>query len=272
MQSAANCTERRTAASRVASFCVVAAVYLTVNVSQAADVRWVTAKQIGPAYVKTDFQLDSRTMTALSHLSSNQTDLATKLGLTIPTTPVQITIFRSRRAMDSYVRARIPEGAGRAALFVKSGGSSQVYAHYNRNLEVDIRHESTHAFLHAALPYVPLWLDEGIAEYFEVAPSNRFSKHEHLKSLKRAMWFRWKPNLDRLEALTSLSDMQEDEYRESWAWVHFMMHGPPAAQNVLKDYLHEIAAGGFAGPIAPKLRAAVPNLDKKLKDHLKAVR
>ena len=36
-----------------------------------------------------------------------------------------------------------------------------------RQFEADLRHECTHALLHAALPYVPLWLDEGLASLYE---------------------------------------------------------------------------------------------------------
>ncbi|GIT30210.1 MAG: hypothetical protein Ct9H300mP1_22560 [Planctomycetaceae bacterium] len=32
----------------------------------------------------------------------------------------------------------------------------------------DLRHEFTHGVLHSSLKRVPLWLDEGLAEYFEV--------------------------------------------------------------------------------------------------------
>lgn len=238
----------------------------------AAEPRWVTASQIGPTYVKADFRLDDRVLNALSHLDSTKSDLQTRLGLSIPSTPIELTLFRARRGMDAYIRSRVPEGVGRAALFVKSGNSSRVYAYYNSKLDVDLRHESTHAFLHAGLPYVPLWLDEGLAEYFEVEPRQRISGHPHLKSLKRAMWFRWKPNLERLESLSSLADMKEDEYRESWAWAHFMLHGPEPARTVLRTYLADIARGEFAGKLEPKLAAAVGDPGAALKAHLKAVR
>lgn len=244
----------------------------TMTAAHSAEPRWATSQQFGPAYVKAEFPLDQRTVNALRHLDTTRSDLTERLGLEIPAAPVEIHLFRSRRSYDYYIRQRIPEGVGRAALFVKNGDAGRVYAYYSGRLDVDMRHESTHAFLHAALPFVPLWLDEGIAEYFEVAPSARHSRHQHLSALERAMWFRWKPRLDRLEALTKLSDMGEAEYRESWAWVHFMFHGPPEVQNVLKTYLQEIANGGYPGAIAPRLKAVVADPDKQLKIHLKAIR
>ena len=56
----------------------------------------------------------------------------------------------------------------RPALFILEGGSPGVYTYRKPDLDIDVRHECTHALLHSALPVVPLWLDEGIAKYFEV--------------------------------------------------------------------------------------------------------
>lgn len=238
----------------------------------AQEPRWAVSQQIGEAYVKAEYRLDDRSLDALAHLSSTRSDLEQKLGLRIPQAPVEIHLFRSRGSFDRYVRRYVPQGAGRAALFVKNGDGGKVFAYYSSNIYIDMRHESTHAFLHASLPYVPLWLDEGLAEYFEVRPGARRTGHEHLRSLKRSIWFRWKPRIDRLESLQNLSDMREGEYRESWAWVHFMIEGPPEARRVLQDYLADIAAGRFPGAIAPRLRAVFPDLEKQLVSHLKSTK
>ena len=64
---------------------------------------------------------------------------------------------------------------------MKGRGPGKVFAYKSKALPVDVRHEGTHGLLHAALPMVPLWLDEGLAEYFEVPgrqPSLRQSASE----------------------------------------------------------------------------------------------
>ena len=43
-----------------------------------------------------------------------------------------------------------------------------VYTYWGNRIQQDLRHELTHAILHSVLKDVPLWLDEGLAEYFEV--------------------------------------------------------------------------------------------------------
>lgn len=233
---------------------------------------WATSQQIGSAFVRSEFPLDGRTEAALADLATTRRDLEQRLGLTVPDAPVSISLFRTRRSYDTYIRNRIPAGVGRAALFVQDRNGGHVYAYYGRRLNVDLRHESTHAFLNAALPYVPLWLDEGLAEYFEVAPPLRYARHEHLANVKRSLWRRWRPRLVRLEALTDLADMGEAEYREAWAWAHFLLHGPEPARNALRTYLAEIAAGGFAGTLEPRLRRTFPDLEAALLRHVKTIR
>ena len=67
----------------------------------------------------------------------------------------------------TYIEAHYPDIPYRRALFIKEHGLAGLYAYRHADLAVDLRHECTHAMLHASLPYVPLWLDEGLAEYFE---------------------------------------------------------------------------------------------------------
>ena len=42
-----------------------------------------------------------------------------------------------------------------------------VYTYSSPRLEEDLRHEATHALLRGSFGDLPLWLDEGLAEYFE---------------------------------------------------------------------------------------------------------
>ena len=234
--------------------------------------RWADVRSVGQITVRSEFPLDVRSASALNQLGPTQRDIETRLGLTIPEKPIEIHLFRNRRTFDEYIRQRVPAGVGRTALFVQSHDAGRVYAYYSDHMHVDVRHESTHALLHSALPYVPLWLDEGLGEYFEMAPRDRFAGHPSLRSLKRKRWMRWRPNLTRLESLSELRDMGADEYSESWGWVHWMLHGPEPVQRVLREYLDEIARGGYPGAIEPRLRRVVRDPSAAMRAHLWAVR
>jgi hypothetical protein len=62
--------------------------------------------------------------------------------------------------------------------------------------------------------------------------------------------------------------MEKPEYREAWAWVHFMLHGDPAARKVLLDYLRELRTNATPEPLLPRLKRAVPDPAAALKRHL----
>ena len=233
--------------------------------------RWADVRDLGTIDILSEFPLDARSATALNELPPTRVALETDLGLTIPDKPIEIYLFRGRRSFDEYVRRRVPQGAGRTALFVQGHDAGRVYAYYSGHMDVDVRHESTHALLHSAMAYVPLWLDEGLAEYYEVAPRFRYAGHPSLKAVRRAMWFRWRPNLTRLESLSDLRDMGEEEYRESWAWVHWMVNGPEPVRQVLRDYLDEIARGGFPGAIEPRLKKVVADPSAAMRAHLRTL-
>jgi hypothetical protein len=148
---------------------------------------------------------------------------------------------------------------------VGGGGELKVFTWMGDHLRTDLRHELTHALLNGVLKNVPLWLDEGLAGYFELSPGAAGVNPQHLEALRRGPF---QPDLGRLEQLKEVAQMQKPEYREAWAWVHFMLKGSPAARKVLLDHLQTLRANPNAGELLPKLREAVPDLDRALSDHL----
>ena len=68
----------------------------------------------------------------------------------------------------SFFRDRYPDFPKRRAFFVETDTQLAVYAQWGDRVAEDLRHEVAHGYLHAIVPSIPLWLDEGLAEYFEV--------------------------------------------------------------------------------------------------------
>jgi hypothetical protein len=191
------------------------------------------------------------------------------LGIEAEERPIEVNLFASRRSYRDFLELRIPGGASRIALFVKGVDRGRVYVYRHRGFEVDVRHECTHALLHNSLPYVPLWLDEGLAEYFEVPPELRATQNPHLASIRRASLIHWSPSLTQLEAFENLSEMNGQDYRDSWAWVHFMLHGPLEARQTLSNYLYDVRSGNPAGLLSERLADAVPQLQWQLAIHFR---
>ena len=235
-----------------------------------APADWVARETTGIFEIQSEYALndkDSREL--IQQITALQNDVQTLLNLKSENRPVEISLFKNRSTYRAHLSQRVPEGMNRPALFVQGTDMGRVYVYRHWGFDVDLRHESTHAVLHNALPYVPMWLDEGLAEYFEVVALKRSSGNPHLASLKRAILFGWRPSLPHLEAAEDLADMGANEYREAWAWAHFMLHGPPEVRQVLSDFLFDIQSGEAAGLLSERLAETVPNADVRLVEHIR---
>jgi hypothetical protein len=173
------------------------------------------------------------------------------------------------------MKVKYPELAKlkRRAFFVAQprsvGGAEDllVYTFWEDRAErvrTDLRHELTHALLHSVLRDVPLWLDEGLAEYYEVPPDANGVNAQHLDQIGGD----FAPDLTRLERLGQVAQMSPAEYREAWAWAHFMLRGDPAARAALLAYLQQLRGTPNVGPLQPKLAAEVENLNDVLVRHV----
>lgn len=245
------------------------AVLLTTPDSVSAD--WVEIQTIDMFQVRSEFPLsDAQGRRLQQELRQLRRDIEQMLGVRIAQEPVEINLFASRRSYRKFLALRVPEGVSRPALYVKGTDMARVYVYRRLGFETDLRHECTHAVLHTAFPYVPLWLDEGFAEYFEVPARDRASKNPHLGSIRRALWFGWRPNLAKLERHHDLSEMTGTDYRDSWAWVHYFLHGPAEVRQVMSNYLYDIRVGEPAGRLSDRLAADLPEARKGLIKHFRS--
>ncbi len=187
---------------------------------------------------------------------------------------VQVYLFEDRPHYQRFMQSRYPELPDRPAFFVAQprsiGGAEDllVYTFWGERIQQDLRHELTHALLHSVIRDVPLWLDEGLAEYFELPPDRKGLNAAHLASLRRGPLGPYKPDLTRLEGLTEVKQMAPTEYRESWAWVHLMLRDKPEAKVVLTNYLRQLRLNANPGPLEPKLAAVFASPDEAFDKHL----
>ena len=248
----------------VLALCLVS----TLTAAVRAEGDWVDFFSVGPFECRSEFKLDDSQKLRLE-LQQLKSDVESTLKLKPVNTPVQINLFRNRRSYFRHVSKRFPAGAKRQALYLQGTDMGRIYVYRHSKCRTDILHEACHAILHNDLPYLPIWLDEGFAEYFEVPPNQRLDKHPHLGGLRWRIRFGWKPRLHALEKKRGLNDMRAADYRESWAWVHFMLHGPREARQVLADYLNSIQDADPPGFLSAHLERRLPNAERRLVQHLK---
>ncbi|MEX0979423.1 MAG: hypothetical protein WDZ48_11245 [Pirellulales bacterium] len=230
---------------------------------------WVDERRAGTFLCRADFPLDSYEE-LFGQLAELQNHLARVLSVEPAREPVELYLFADKRAYHRYLKARMPLVPDRRALFVKGAGPGKVFVYRSEELAVDVRHEGTHALLHASLPMVPLWLDEGLAEYFEVPAQERPFRKDYLDKLKWNIRLGTIPRLVQLEGRRQLAEMSEADYRYVWAWVHFMVHGPAEAHDELVAFLADIHARIPPGRLSERLERRLPGIDRRLVNHLKA--
>jgi hypothetical protein len=197
--------------------------------------------------------------------------LQRELRLPAGNTLIQVYLFDDQDKYEAFMRDRFPWLPVRRAYFIadqKRPGSADdlsVYTWLGPHLRTDLRHELTHALLHSVLKGVPLWLDEGLAGFFEQPPAHNGVNPEHLDALRKGPF---QPDLARLEKIGQVRQMEKPEYRESWAWVHFLLRGDPRAKAALLDYVQLLRDDPAPGPLLPRLREAVPDPVAALAEHL----
>ena len=180
---------------------------------------------------------------------------------------VVVYLFRDEDRYRETMAERYPDLPARRAFFIGTPGELAVYAFYGDRVGEDLRHECTHGLLNAALGEVPLWLDEGLAEFFEVDPSDpRLVNTEHAQRLARSLADGWRPDLRRLEQLDTVSEMQRADYQESWAWVHWLM-STPEGRDVLDQTLQS-QRSPQPQRLSEVLARSIPAAEARLTSHI----
>jgi hypothetical protein len=228
---------------------------------------WTDTRQLGPFICQATFPLADHER-LLGELPELQRELTRTLGVPPTRQPINIYLFSDAEQHQAYLSRHFPSVPYRRALFVKSEATQAVYAFRQPELDVDLRHECTHALLNSVLKDLPLWLDEGLAEYFEMPPGQRAFDHPHSESLRWNMRLGIVRSIESLEVRQELSDMGTLDYRYSWAWVHFMLHGPEPAHHALVGYLAE-SRKDSAATFSARMAAAMPNASERLVQHFK---
>lgn len=247
--------------------CALAASGLVAKPARASS-GWLDRRKYGPFEISATFPLNAydQTFANLGHL---EFELQRTLGVPPADKPVEVYLFSDKSSHRQYLQNTFPRVPYRRALYVQRGASASVYAYHHEEVGVDLRHECTHALLHSNLAMVPLWLDEGLAEYFEVPGPERAFGNPHLARLRWDLRLGRLQRIEALEQARDLRDMGAAEYRFSWAWTHFLLHGPRGAHRTLVGFLADIRRGNPPGRLSERLRAQLPRLDTQMVQHFK---
>jgi hypothetical protein len=207
----------------------------------------------------------------LEELRSLRTITSTKLGLPISDEPIHVYLFPRADRFEAFLKTHHPNLPVRRAFFVETDTRLSVYAYWGDRVAEDLRHEVVHGYLHAVVPHLPLWLDEGLAEYFEVPRGMSGANRPHVDELAR-LGDEWRPDLKRLEQLQSTSQMSQRAYAESWAFVHYLLESSPENRTLLRDHLQALIRSTPHPPLSDELARLDPSYAEHVVEHLAVVR
>lgn len=111
------------------------------------------------------------------------------------------------------------------------------------------RHEAFHQYVHALVPEIPVWLDEGLAQYFQTA---RREKGKTVLGGVPSGYAEALKNVGKWPRIDRILEVQRDDfygkdaqgwYAVSWCVVHALAHGAPEDRRVFDALLGKLAQG-----------------------------
>lgn len=209
----------------------------------------------GQLVIQADFALAEQHR-LFRELEGLRTEVSQDLGLPVSDEPVHLYLFADPATYDAFAARHFPSFPVRRAFFIETDTTLAVFATWQDRIAEDLRHETTHGYLHAVVPDMPLWLDEGIAEHYELPRGHDGLHVHHAAHLSgRFLEGTWRLDLERLESLDAAGAMTQDHYAEAWAWVHWFLHTTPERRRILQEYLADLRRDGTATPLSARLAA-----------------
>jgi tetratricopeptide (TPR) repeat protein len=214
----------------------------------------------------------------LSGLERFRAALAGTTGLTLASSrPIYLYLFRSTEVFLPYTRSnhRAPRG-----YFVRGmdGDYVAIVAFSPTEAARTLYHEYVHGILAATFPAVPVWLDEGLAEFYSSFRLNGNDAETGRPLESHVRWLGSHPliPLETLFATTHDSaEYNEDEkvgvfYAESWALVHMLLRGEPALRSKSGRFLGALLDGSTAEAASRSaFGIGVADLEERLKAYAK---
>lgn len=229
--------------------------------------------RVAPYVFLSDFEIQ-KDLPLFNELAKLRDQVYGDLKLPESSTMIQVYLFEDREKYDKFMVSKYPKLPSRRAFFVaqtRGVGRSEdllIYTYWGERVQQDLRHELTHALLHSVLKDVPLWLDEGLAEYYELSPDKNGINRQHVEHLRKDLNNDFKPDLIRLELLDEVGKMNRAEYRESWAWVHYFMHSTPENKKVLLAFMQNLRENPSPGSLREKLIEVIQLPEAELQNHI----
>jgi hypothetical protein len=193
-------------------------------------------------------------------------ELNQELGIAFRGLDVHILVFDSRRSLDEYLHRYYPGLRAANSMYIRDQGPGLILTWFHADWLVDVRHEATHALLHAKRASIPLWIDEGLAEYFEY-PSGSSSGDSfaikshpvHTKLIHTQLRFGQFANLEEQERWDPNKRLSNQQYRDAWGSVAFLLNHSDQSKNEFRFYVKDLLENRASGNLSYRLQQTIPD-------------
>jgi hypothetical protein len=181
---------------------------------------------------------------------------------------VNVLIFSDRGQYLTHLKKTLPNAPRRTSLFIVRSGRPTILVVQGETLQQDLMHEAVHSLNHLTFrnTSMPLWMDEGLAEWAE--DSLEQQSRVHGKSLRQLlggqrMLLPEPISLAALEKIKSTTRADAVDYAASWAWCRFLLTEKYRCRGVWNRYLQDIQGGQQAGRLSHRLALTVPDYEQR---------
>lgn len=174
------------------------------------------------------------------------------LAIKLRPSEVHLVVLNDETEYEHYVKSHFPNLPSRRALYVQRRGMGVVITYFHADWLTDARHECTHALFHQSGIQLPLWLEEGISEYFENHTADRRFHPEHRPAIETQLRFGQIAQIADLED-NATTKLDAKGYRDAWGVVAFMIHHNDETRLALSNYINDLHRGTAAGYLSRRL-------------------
>ena len=194
--------------------------------------------------------------------------------------PTQVIVFKNEAAYRPYKRIRGADTDHLVGHFSATTFGDWIVINGDAEGGDPLRvvfHEATHAFIAHNFPNVPLWLNEGLAEYYSsfVVAGGRVEigsvRENHVKILETEGLLSVRTLFD---VDTSSSEYRESDrsgrfYAQSWLLAHYLLSAAPENQKAIGHFLAALAQGtGSEQAFKVAFDLDYQEIDRRLKGYL----
>lgn len=194
--------------------------------------------------------------------------------------PTSIFVFKNASSFEPYQRLYNgkPLKAGGYFLSRSYGNYVAINGDPKGDVMGNIYHEYLHYVIRNNYASLPLWLNEGLAEYYSTFEVSGDEAKIGLPLPEHIVWLRKNPliPLATLFAIDEQSPEYNEEsprgafYAQSWALVHYLLAGSPARRQQAVEYLRLLQNGGPREEAFQKTFGDPAALERELRSYIQS--